>query len=30
LIRKGKIDHTIVIAAFYLYFLHFQGGSTTP
>jgi len=24
LIRKGKIDHTIVIAAFYLYFLHFQ------
>jgi ADP-ribose pyrophosphatase len=30
LIRKGEIDHAIVIAAFHLYFLHFQGGSTIP
>lgn len=30
LIRKGKIDHAIVIAAFYLYFLQFQGGLTIP
>jgi 8-oxo-dGTP pyrophosphatase MutT (NUDIX family) len=26
LIREGKIDHAIVIAAFFLFFLHFQGG----
>ena len=26
LIRKGEIDHAIVIAAFFLFFLHFQGG----
>jgi 8-oxo-dGTP pyrophosphatase MutT (NUDIX family) len=26
LIQKGKIDHAIVIAAFFLFFLHFQGG----
>lgn len=25
-IRKGKIDHAIVIAAFYQYFLRYQGG----
>ncbi len=30
LIRKGEIDHAIIIAAFHLYFLHFQGGSTIP
>jgi len=30
LIRKGKIDHAIVIAAFHLYFLQFQGGLTIP
>ena len=30
LIRKGKIDHAIVIAAFSLYFLQFRGGSTIP
>jgi ADP-ribose pyrophosphatase len=28
LIRGGKIDHAIVIAAFYLYFLQSQGGLT--
>jgi ADP-ribose pyrophosphatase len=28
LIRGGKIDHAIVISAFYLYFLHIQGGMT--
>jgi len=27
LIRKGEIDHAIVIAAFHLYFLQAQGGS---
>jgi 8-oxo-dGTP pyrophosphatase MutT (NUDIX family) len=30
LIRKGEIDHAIVIAAFHLYFLQFQGGSAIP
>jgi 8-oxo-dGTP pyrophosphatase MutT (NUDIX family) len=30
LIRKGKIDHAIVISAFYLYFLQSQGGLTIP
>jgi ATP phosphoribosyltransferase len=28
LIRKGKIDHAIVISAFHLYFLQIQGGLT--
>ena len=28
LIRKGKIDHAIVISAFHLYFLQTQGGLT--
>ena len=30
LIQKGEIDHAIVIAAFYFYFLQFQGGLTIP
>jgi 8-oxo-dGTP pyrophosphatase MutT (NUDIX family) len=30
LIRKGKIDHAIVISAFYLYFLRFQEGLKNP
>jgi hypothetical protein len=30
LIRKGEIDHAIVITAFYLYFLQFQEGLTIP
>jgi ADP-ribose pyrophosphatase len=30
LIRKGEIDHAIVISAFYLYFLQFQEGLTIP
>jgi ADP-ribose pyrophosphatase len=30
LIRRGKIDHAIVISAFYLYFLRIQGGLTIP
>ncbi len=28
LIQIGEINHAIIIAAFHLYFLHFQGGST--
>jgi 8-oxo-dGTP pyrophosphatase MutT (NUDIX family) len=30
LIRKGEINHAIIISAFHLYFLNFQGGSTIP
>jgi ADP-ribose pyrophosphatase len=30
LIRKGKIDHSIVISAFYWYFLQLQEGLTKP
>jgi hypothetical protein len=30
LIRKGKVDHAIVISAFYWYFLHAQEGLTKP
>jgi len=30
MIRKGEIDHAIVVAAFHLYFLQAQGGSILP